>query len=65
MFQRKEYEAWVTTAEIGPRNVIYKLLDTKARQFYVVGASDLRARISQPHPSIPQWDFYRYDALPV
>jgi hypothetical protein len=27
-------------------------------------AADLCARVSQPHPSIPHWDLYRYDALP-
>ena len=31
---------------------------------YVGEAKDLIARLKQEYPSIPDWDYYRYEALP-
>jgi hypothetical protein len=50
--------------EIGAYNVIYMLMDTDAKQFYVGQAEDLIGRLIQQHPSIPRWDYFRYDVLP-
>jgi hypothetical protein len=50
--------------QLGAVNVIYMLLDTKGRQFYVGEAEDLVKRLLQPHTSIPEWDFFRYNVLP-
>lgn len=50
--------------EIGARNVLYALLDTKNNLFYVGEAQDLVKRLSQPYPSIPHWEYYRYNVLP-
>jgi hypothetical protein len=50
--------------EIGSTNVLYLLLDTEKKLIYVGEASDLIARLSQPHPSIPNWNLYRYNVLP-
>lgn len=51
--------------EIGATNVLYLLLDTDNKLIYVGEASDLITRLSQPHPSIPNWDLYRYSVLPT
>lgn len=51
--------------ELGAINVIYMLMDTINRLFYVGEAQDLVKRLSQRYPSIPNWDFYRYDVLPI
>lgn len=50
--------------EIGASNVLYFLLDSLHKLLYVGEAKDLIKRLSQPHPSIPHWDFYRYSMLP-
>lgn len=50
--------------QLGAVNVIYMLLDTNDRRFYVGEAADLVKRLLQPHPSIPDWNFFRYDVLP-
>jgi hypothetical protein len=50
--------------EIGATNALYLLLDTKHKLIYAGEAKDLLSRLSQPHPSIPHWDFYRYNVLP-
>ena len=50
--------------EIGAKNVIYKLIDTKNRLFYVGEAADLVKRLLQNYPTIPNWDYFRYDVLP-
>lgn len=47
--------------ELGPKNVLYYLTDTKNKLLYIGEASSLVARLNQNHPSIPEWDFYRYD----
>ncbi len=56
---REEFEA-----EIGAENVIYMLIDTKAKLFYIGEAGKLVQRFRGEHPSIKNWDFYRYDVLP-
>jgi hypothetical protein len=40
------------------------LLDSKARQVYIGEAADLVKRLLQAHPSIPNWDYFKYDVLP-
>lgn len=56
---RKEFET-----EIGAENVIYMLIDTKRNLFYIGEAGRLIQRFRAGHPSIKNWDFYRYDVLP-
>ena len=56
---RKELEF-----ELGANNVLYFLIDTKNELLYVGEASKLVERLSQEHPSIPNWDYFRYDVLP-
>lgn len=51
--------------ELGATNVIYMLMDSINRLFYIGEAQDLVKRLSQRYPSIPNWDFYRYDVLPT
>lgn len=41
------------------------LIDTGAKRFYVGEAADLVKRLLQPHFSIPNWNFFRYDVLPA
>ena len=55
---RSEYEF-----EVGAENVIYLLIDTSERLFYVGEAENLIRRFNAGHPSIKDWDFYRYDQL--
>lgn len=50
--------------QLGASNVIYVLLDSKGKRFYVGEAVDLIKRLLQSHPTIPDWDFFRYDVLP-
>ena len=50
--------------EIGAENVIYMLMDTEAKLFYIGQAKNLQGRLRNGHPSIKDWDFYRYDVLP-
>lgn len=50
--------------ELGAKNVIYFLHATETKRFYVGEAQDLVKRLSQSHPSIPDWDYFRYDVLP-
>lgn len=50
--------------EIGASNVIYLLADSKRKLFYVGEAGNLIRRLDQGHPSIKNWDKYRYDVLP-
>jgi len=50
--------------EIGATNVLYLLLDTQHKLLYAGEAKDLVSRLSQPHRSIPRWDYYRYNVLP-
>lgn len=50
--------------EIGAKNAIYTLIDTKSKLIYIGEAADLVKRLMQPHPSIPHWDRFRYNVLP-
>lgn len=50
--------------ELGAKNVIYMLIDTKENRFYIGEAADLIKRLMQPHSSIPNWDHFRYNVLP-
>ena len=50
--------------ELGANNVIYMLMDKENHLCYVGEAKDLVKRLSQPHPSIPHWNAFRYDVLP-
>jgi hypothetical protein len=51
--------------ELGAENVIYMLIDEKAKLLYVGEAEDLIRRFDAGHPDIKDWDFYRYDQLPA
>jgi hypothetical protein len=51
--------------ELGAMNVIYMLMDTENKLFYVGEAQDLVKRLSQRYRCIPNWNFYRYDVLPA
>jgi hypothetical protein len=51
--------------ELGAQNVIYMLVDTKEKHFYIGEAADLIKRLTQPHGSIPRWDYFRYNVLPA
>ena len=51
-------------AEIGQKNVLYYLLDTENKLIYIGEASDLVSRLNQDHPTIPKWNYFRYDILP-
>jgi hypothetical protein len=50
--------------ELGAQNVIYMLIDTKNKLLYVGEAQDLTKRLSQPYPTIKEWDYFRYNVLP-
>jgi hypothetical protein len=50
--------------EIGATNVLYTLIDSNRRLIYIGEAKDLISRLNGNHPSIPHWDYFRYDVLP-
>ena len=50
--------------ELGANNVLYLLIDTKRKLLYVGEAASLIGRLRQDHPSIPEWDYFRYSVLP-
>jgi hypothetical protein len=50
--------------ELGASNVLYTLIDTKNRLVYVGEASNLTDRLRQDHPSISEWEYFRYNVLP-
>lgn len=50
--------------QIGAKNVIYFLADTEKELFYIGEAVDLVKRLSQKYPTIPNWDYFKYDVLP-
>ena len=50
--------------EIGEENVIYSLVDTERKLLYIGEAEHLIRRFRQGHPSINNWNKYRYDVLP-
>jgi hypothetical protein len=51
--------------ELGAQNVIYLLIDTIEKRFYIGEAADLIKRLTQPHSSIPNWNYVRYNVLPA
>ena len=51
--------------EIGATNVIYMLADTEKKLLYIGEAKDLVKRLAQRYPSIPKWNYFRYDVLPA
>jgi hypothetical protein len=51
--------------ELGAENVIYTLIDEKAKLVYVGEAANLIRRFKAGHSDIKDWDFYRYDQLPL
>ena len=51
--------------EIGAENVIYMLIDTKNKLFYIGEAQNLIKRFNQGHNVINEWNYYRYDVLPT
>ncbi len=50
--------------KLGANNALYTLLDTESKLIYIGEADNLVKRLLQPHPSIPNWNFFRYDVLP-
>lgn len=50
--------------ELGANNVLYQLIDTKNKLFYVGEASKLVDRLKSQHSTIPNWNFFRYSVLP-
>lgn len=50
--------------EIRANNVLYTLVDTENKLIYVGEASNLVKRLKQDHPTIPQWNYFRYNILP-
>ena len=50
--------------ELEVENVLYTLIDTKDHLVYIGEAGKLVKRLLQDHPSIPKWDYYRYNVLP-
>jgi hypothetical protein len=50
--------------ELGAANVLYTLIDTKDKLLYVGEAANLIDRLRQAHPSIPNWNYFRYNVLP-
>jgi len=52
-------------SEFLPKNVVYMLIDTKNKLLYIGEAKELVKRLKQSHPSIPNWDYYRYNILPA
>ena len=51
-------------SHIGATNVIYMLADTNNEILYIGETLDLKKRLTSDYPSIPNWDFFRYDVLP-
>ncbi|MCW3999520.1 MAG: GIY-YIG nuclease family protein [Candidatus Bathyarchaeota archaeon] len=60
----KWYKRADLTAQIGANNVIYFLIDTKNKLLYIGEAMNLVDRLSKEYPSIPNWDYFRYNVLP-
>ena len=50
--------------ELGAKNVIYMLLDTKSELLYVGETKELIPRFDNGHPDIKDWDYYKYSVLP-
>lgn len=50
--------------EIEADNTLYTLIDTENKLIYVGEAKLLVKRLKGSHPSIPHWNFFRYEVLP-
>jgi hypothetical protein len=50
--------------EIGANNVLYFLVDTETKLFYIGEAAGLVDRLRQDHSTIPNWNYFRYNVLP-
>jgi hypothetical protein len=50
-------------SEIEVQNVLYFLIDTSERTLYIGEAAKLVKRLKQDHPTINNWDYYRYNVL--
>lgn len=65
---RIEKQDWMTRdqfkLQIGAKNVIYHLIDSKKKLYYIGETGDLISRFNQGHPSIKDWDYFRYNVLP-
>lgn len=46
------------------RNVIYHLMDTKKKHYYVGEADKLIVRLRAGHELIKKWDYFRFEVLP-
>lgn len=51
-------------SELGAKNVIYNLIDTKNKEIYIGESESLIKRVSSTRNEIKSWDFYRFDSLP-
>ena len=51
-------------ATLETNNVLYFLIDTENKLIYIGEASNLKKRLIQDHPSIPNWNYFRYNILP-
>ena len=49
---------------IDAKNVLYNLIDTKNKTFYIGEAESLNQRLNQKRELIKDWDFFRFDCLP-
>ena len=51
-------------SQVGANNVIYMLADTSSNSLYIGETIDLKKRLNTKYPTIPNWNFFRYDVLP-
>jgi hypothetical protein len=52
-------------SKIGATNVIYMLANSSNNTLYIGETKDLVKRLNSRYKSIPKWDFFRYDLLPI
>jgi len=50
--------------EIGTDNALYTLIDTNNKLIYIGEANNLVKRLKGNHPTIKDWNYYRYEILP-
>jgi hypothetical protein len=53
------------SSQIDAKNVIYNLIDTKNKKIYIGEAESLNNRLKPIRKEIEEWDFYRFDCLPM
>lgn len=60
---------WLSRSEldskIGATNVIYMLVNSSNNALYIGETKDLVRRLNSRYKTIPNWDFFRYDLLPL